>query len=68
MNSFYKESDPNPHLHIHARLRYETPVIINRNVYVDNEFGHHYAVKKSGAIPDKDRKEVFTLLKEWLNR
>lgn len=67
MNSFYKESEPNPHLHIHVRPRYGTPVIINRNVYIDNEFAHHYAVKKSGAIPDKDKKEVFTLLKEWLN-
>ena len=34
----------------------------------DSEFGHHYALKKSGVIPAKDKEEVFIRLKEWLNR
>ena len=70
MNSFYKETDPNPHphLHIHARPRYDKPVTINGNTYIDNEFGHHYALNKNGSIPVEDREEVFTMLKEWLNR
>ena len=68
MNSFYKESEPNPHLHIHVRPRYAEPVMLNGNTYVDNKFGHHYAVNKCGAIPDKDKEEVFALLKEWLKR
>jgi hypothetical protein len=42
-------------------------VIVNGGTYIDGEFGHHYAVKKRGEIPDKDREEVFTLLKKWLN-
>ena len=67
MNSFYKESEPNPHLHIHVRPRYDEPVMVNGRTYIDSEFGHHYAVKKSGEIPDKDREEVFTRLKKWLN-
>ena len=67
MNSFHKESAPEPHLHIHVRPRYDKPVIINDNVYTDGEFGHHYALKKDGTIPDTDRKEVFIRLKEWLN-
>ncbi len=68
MNSFYKESDPDPHLHIHLRPRYDKPVMINGNTYIDSEFGHHYAVNKSGSIPAEDKEEVSDLLKEWLNR
>lgn len=32
------------------------------------EFGHHYALDKSAAIPDGDREEVFARLKERLSR
>ena len=68
MNSFYKESNPNPHLHIHVRPRYDKPVMINESIYIDNEFGHHYALNKSGVLPAEDKEEVFIRLKEWLNR
>ncbi len=68
MNSFYKASAPDPHLHIHVRPRYDQPVTLNGSTYIDSEFGHHYALNKRGAIPDKDKEEVFRRLKEWLNR
>ena len=68
MNNFYKESEPNPHLHIHVRPRYGKPVMLNESTYTDSEFGHHYALNKSGIIPVKDKGEVFIRLKEWLNR
>lgn len=68
MNNFYKEAAPNPHLHIHVRPRYDKPVILNGCTYTDSEFGHHYALNKSGVIPAKDKEEVFIRLKEWLNR
>lgn len=68
LNSFYKDSTPNPHLHIHVRPRYAQPVVLpNGHTYADSEFGHHYAVHKIGAIPAEDREEVFALLKKWLN-
>ncbi len=67
MNNFYKESEPNPHLHIHVRPRYNEPVMVNGHTYTDSEIGHHYAVKHSGEIFDKDREDVFTRLKKWLN-
>ena len=67
MNSFYKEPAPNPHLHIHVRPRYCKPVMLNGNTYTDSEFGHHYALKKSAAIPFKDKEELFNLLKEGLD-
>ena len=68
MNNFYKESDPHPHLHIHVRPRYDKPVMINGTVYIDGEFGHHYAANKSGTISAEVKAEVFTRLNEWLNR
>ena len=68
MNSFYKESAPDPHLHIHVRPRYDKPVTLGGNAYIDGEFGHHYALHKSGEIPAEDREEVFIRLKEWLDR
>ena len=68
MNHFYKEAVPDPHLHIHVRPRHDKPVVINGRAYTDSEFGHHYALKKSGEIPDQDKEEVFVRLKEWLNR
>ena len=67
MNSFYKEQEPDPHLHIHVRPRYDRPVIVNGNAYIDGEFGHHYAQNKSGSIPMKDKEEVFARIKGWLN-
>ena len=67
MNSFYKESEPDPHLHIHVRPRYDGPVTVNGHTYIDSEFGHHYAVKKDGEISEKDREEVFIRLKKYMN-
>ncbi|MBR3247240.1 MAG: HIT family protein [Clostridiales bacterium] len=67
MNSFYKESEPDPHLHIHVRPRYDEPVMVNGHAYIDSGFGHHYAVKKVGEITDKDRETVFIWLKDRLN-
>ncbi len=68
MNSFYKGSGPDPHLHIHVRPRYDKPVTLNGSIYTDNEFGHHYSVNKSGIIPVEDKERVFIRLKEWLDR
>ena len=68
MNDFYKDAEPDPHLHIHVRPRYDKPVKLNGNTYADSEFGHHYALHKSGVIPAEDKEEVFIRLKEWLNR
>ena len=42
--------------------------MLNGSTYTDNEFGHHYALHKSGTIPAKDKEEVLTRLKAWLSR
>ena len=59
MNSFYKEAAPDPHLHIHVRPRYDKPVMLTGNIYADSEFGHHYALNKSGVMPAKDKEDNF---------
>ena len=61
MNNFYKEVALNPHIHIRVRPRSDKPVMLNESIYTDSEFGHHYALKKSGVIPAKDKEEVFIL-------
>ena len=53
-----KASEPDPHLHIHVRPRYDKPVMVNGCIYTDSEFGHHYAVNKCGTIPVKDKEEI----------
>ena len=68
MNNFYKEPVTDPHLHRHVRPRSDKPIVLNGSTYTDSEFGHHYALNKSGVIHAKDKEAVFIRLKEWLNR
>ena len=68
MNSFYKESDPNPHLHIHVRPRYKESLMINNNPYIDTEFAHHYALKKDTRLTMKDRKTLFIMMRKDLEK
>ena len=67
LNSFYKSSSPNPHLHLHVRPRYREPVSINGIQYVDEEFGHHYMLKKENKLGEQEFKEIFDMLKVGLN-
>lgn len=67
MNSFYREPEPCPHLHIHVRPRYRNPVVINGNTYADDSFGHHYATKKFGHISTEDMQAIFDRMKNRLD-
>ncbi|MBP5253885.1 MAG: HIT family protein [Lachnospiraceae bacterium] len=67
MNSFFKDPEPCPHLHIHVRPRYRNPVVINGNTYADDAFGHHYTHDKGGRIPEEDMQAVFIRMKRWLD-
>ncbi len=64
LNNSYKETVPNPHLHIHVRPRYKKSVVINNHVYIDTEFTHHYALKKDSIVLDDDRKVLYSLMKK----
>lgn len=67
LNSFYKSSFPNPHLHLHVRPRYKKPVSLNGTQYFDDEFGHHYRLKKENKLEENEFKELFNMLKIELN-
>lgn len=66
MNDFYKSETPNPHLHIHVRPRYNTPVIINGKEYFDEEFAHHYDNHKQNKLTEAEKETVYNLIKEAL--
>lgn len=68
MNDFYKSTTPNPHLHLHVRPRYNKPIIINGNSYIDEEFGHHYDNKKESILSDGDREILFKKMKQFFNQ
>ncbi|WP_024865177.1 HIT family protein [Butyrivibrio sp. FCS014] len=66
LNNFYKDDDPNPHVHLHCRPRYSKPVVIGDNTYTDEEFAHHYALKKCSRVSDDDRQIIYRKMKEYL--
>ena len=67
MNDFYKSETPNPHLHIHVRPRYNTPVIINGKEYFDEEFAHHYDNHKRNKLTEDEKETIYSLIKDALN-
>lgn len=68
MNDFYKSTIRNPHVHLHVRPRYNRPIIINGNRYIDEEFGHHYDNKKETILSDGDREVLFEKMKQFFNQ
>ena len=67
MNSFYKSSDPNPHVHIHVRPRYKTPVTINGHMYADADFGRHYSLRQNNMVSGEDMQVIFRKMKRWFD-
>ena len=64
LNNFYKDAEPNPHLHLHVRPRYKNEIRINNHAYSDAEFAHHYALKKEDLLPDEDKHTLYALMQE----
>ena len=67
MNDFFKNDEPDPHVHIHCRPRYSKPVVIGDSTYTDEEFSHHYALKKPGNLNDADMQIIYRKMKEYLS-
>ena len=67
LNNFYKDDNPNPHVHLHCRPRYSKPVVIGDNSYIDEEFAHHYALKKPSKITDEDKQNTYVRMKGFLS-
>lgn len=62
MNNFYKQENPDPHLHWHAKPRYREEVLFNGKGFRDGEFGHHYDDDKDNVIEPKEMR--LTIVKE----
>lgn len=67
MNDFYKSNTPDPHLHIHIRPRYNTPITINEKIFNDEEFAHHYDNHKQNKLTKEEIETVYNLIKEALD-
>ncbi len=66
LNDAYKKDEPTPHLHIHVRPRYGSPIVLNGVQYTDEEFGHHYDHKKGSIISDSDFLLLYNTLRSAL--
>lgn len=64
MNSFFKNTNPDPHVHIHCRPRLKNPVVIGSKQYRDDEFGHHYDAQKISQVTNEDRDLLFKQISE----
>lgn len=49
MNDAYKQTPPNPQVHLHLMPRYRNDINFEGKVFKDQEFAHHY---------NKERKEI----------
>lgn len=67
MNDFYKSETPNPHLHIHVRPRYKTPITINGKTYNDEEYAHHYDNHKQNKLTESEKETIYNLIKKVLD-
>ena len=68
MNDFYKAETPQPHLHIHVRPRYQTPVTINGKVFFDEEFAHHYDNRKPNKLTEAEANDIFRRIHTQLTK
>jgi len=66
MNNAYQEVNAHPQVHWHVRPRYEKPIELFGETFIDEEFGHHY-----NRQPEKNRKiseevlvNIFSLLEK----
>ncbi|MBQ9229288.1 MAG: HIT family protein [Eubacterium sp.] len=67
MNDAFKETEFNPHLHLHFRPRYQDAVKVLDNSYVDGEFSHHYDPHKPDQLNEAEKEEVFRRLYAYLH-
>ncbi len=66
MNDFYKAACPQPHLHLHLRPRYRSPVTVGLRKFRDRRFGHHYKNHRPNRLTAVERDEVFRRFKNVL--
>lgn len=68
MNDFFRAAIPNPHVHWHARPRYNHTVEVSRTRFTDPEFGQHYNRDRMQEVPGDVRKEIVAKLKAGVGK
>lgn len=66
MNGGYRVDPPIPHVHLHFRPRYRTPVSFGGMTFGDPEFGSHYDNAKERRLPDTVFQRLVAMLKKAL--
>ncbi len=64
MNDFFRAAIPDPHVHWHARPRYNHTVEVSHVRFTDPEFGQHYNRDRTQEIPGNVRKEIVAKLRK----
>ena len=63
MNDFFRAAIPDPHVHWHARPRYNHTVEVAHVRFTDPEFGQHYNRDRMQEVPGAVRKEIIVKLR-----
>lgn len=68
MNNAYQEADPKPHVHWHARPRYNRKVELAGESFEDPNFGHHYVLLKDlhKKVSEEVRQAIISKIQEHL--
>ena len=66
MNNAYKEKPANPHMHWHARPRYDHEVNFAGEVFVDKEFGRHHNEAVNRKVSPEVAKAIESELLKYL--
>lgn len=69
MNDFYKklrynENKDDPQVHLHFRPRYKNKVEFAGEVFIDEEFAHHYKRKSDKKVSDEVMKKIAKKIRE----
>ncbi len=66
-NNAFQTKPFHPHVHWHLRPRYEKPVTLRGEVFVDAEFGHHYAKQTNRTVSDEFAREIVKRIQQALS-
>ena len=63
MNNAYQEPVAEPHVHWHVRPRYNKPVILYSDKFIDPNFGHHYDRNQKNIVNVKTFNQILSTIK-----
>lgn len=66
MNLAYQFDPPNPHVHWHARPRYDKVQRVGGITFDDNEFGNHYSREEVRTVEAYVLQDIRSRIRDWL--